>query len=162
MLGVLNSRCLKLHICMWHGYYYLFIFFERWVTTSCPLFTWLTLPRLHVQVRIKATTWKTLKNICGLPSALAIKPSFKSCYNFDNFELDVEWLRRFGILVGADNWQLEACQWFSIRAYGSIEFKEQGPPVEVLVNVLKQYTKGFPNNILLLVEKLVVQVFRLN
>ena len=42
------------------------------------------------------------KYLCSLPSALAIKPSFKLRYDFDNFELDVEWLEDVGI-VGADS-----------------------------------------------------------
>ena len=45
------------------------------------------------------------KYLSDLPSALAIEPSFKSHYNFDNFELDVEWLEDVGIL-GAVNQQL--------------------------------------------------------
>ena len=47
------------------------------------------------------------KYLSDLPSALAIEPSFKSHYNFDNFELNADWLEDVGIL-GAVNRQLEA------------------------------------------------------
>ena len=33
-----------------------------------------------------------------------------------------------------------------MHAYGPIEFKKQGPPVEALVNVLELYTKEFPTS----------------
>ena len=38
------------------------------------------------------------KYLSDLPSALAIEPSFKSHYKFDNFELDAEWLEDVGML----------------------------------------------------------------
>ncbi|KIM80110.1 hypothetical protein PILCRDRAFT_9688 [Piloderma croceum F 1598] len=86
------------------------------------------------------------KYLRGLPSALAIKPSSESRYNFKNFEPDVDWIEDIG-LVGAVNQQLEIR--LGTRADGPIEFTERGPPVEALVNVLDRYTKDFPNNVLL-------------
>jgi hypothetical protein len=86
------------------------------------------------------------KYLRGLPSALAIKPSSESRYNFKNFEPDADWIEDIG-LVGAVNQQLEIR--LGTRADGPIEFTERGPPVEALVNVLDRYTKDFPKNVLL-------------
>ena len=86
------------------------------------------------------------KYLCSLPNALATKPSSESHYNFENFEPDVDWREDLG-LVGAVNRQLKIQ--LGTCANGPIEFTEQGPSVEALVSVLNQYTKDFPNNLLL-------------
>ena len=46
------------------------------------------------------------KYLCSLPNSLATKPSSESCYNFENFEPDVDWIEDLG-LVGTVNRQLE-------------------------------------------------------
>ena len=83
---------------------------------------------------------------CGLTNALAIKPSSESCYNFNNFEPNADWIEAIGI-VGAVNQQLKIQ--LGSRANGPIEFTEWGPPVEALVSVLDRYTKDFLNDVLL-------------
>ena len=68
--------------------------------------------------------------LCGLPSSLATMESF-SCYNFTQFSVDLDWVEAIGSVSGAVNYKFEVQ--LGTHANGPIEFVEQGPQVEGLV-----------------------------
>jgi len=61
-----------------------------------------------------------------LPPSLAILNSF-SCYNFQDFAPDPDWVEKIGTIEGAVNRELEVR--LGMRANGPIEFVERGPAV---------------------------------
>ena len=82
----------------------------------------------------------------GLPASLPITSSF-SRYNFNNFELNEDWIKTIGTVEGVVNRELEVQ--LGTRADGPIEFFERGLAVEALVGVLDRYIRQFPEDELL-------------
>jgi hypothetical protein len=84
--------------------------------------------------------------LTNLPESSGIPYPESSSYNFATFEPDQDWVEDVG-LEGAVNRELEVR--LGSRANGGLTFRERGPGLTAVVDVLEKYLNMFPASILL-------------
>ena len=102
-------------------------------TETCKM----QLSKLHLLFEKLPASLPTVDTISQPPSK----------FDFEKFELDQDWVKMTGSVVGAINRELEIRLGHGDR--GPIDFRERGPPVVALVSVLDRYTCEFPGDIIL-------------